>query len=147
MFSIPEQSNGLEPIEQQIERLPNATRRLAAQLRLPLEIEEVWAVLTDYDRLTSFIPNLISSRVVSREGLEVVLEQEGAQRFAGLRFTAKVTLELRERRPDGMLDFRMVSGDFRRFEGAWFVCPDPLGGIQILAIPSPEDQRLPRSRR
>ncbi|HCA62156.1 MAG TPA: oligoketide cyclase, partial [Synechococcales bacterium UBA8647] len=39
MFSIPEQSNGLEPIEQQIERLPNATRRLAAQLRLPLEIE------------------------------------------------------------------------------------------------------------
>ena len=102
MSLIPEQSNALEPIEQQIERLPNATRRLAAQLRLPLEIEAVWAVLTDYDRLTSFIPNLISSRVVSREGLEVVLEQEGAQRFAGLRFTAKVTLELRERRPDGM---------------------------------------------
>ena len=131
MSSIPEQSNALEPIEQQIERLPNATRRLAAQLRLPLEIEAVWTVLTDYDRLTSFIPNLISSRVVSREGLEVVLEQEGAQRFAGLRFTAKVTLELRERRPDGMLDFRMVSGDFRRFEGAWFLCPDPLGGVRL----------------
>ena len=61
----------------------------------------------------------------------MVLEQEGAQRFAGLRFTAKVTVELRERRPDGMLDFRMVSGDFRRFEGAWFICPDPLGGVRL----------------
>ena len=131
LSSNPKQSNALEPIEQQIERLPSATRRLAAQLRLPLEIDAVWAVLTDYDRLTSFIPNLVSSRVVRREGLEVVLEQEGAQRFAGLRFTAKVTLELRERRPDGMLDFRMVSGDFRRFEGAWFICPDPLGGVRL----------------
>ena len=83
LSSNTKQSNALQPIEQQIERLPSATRRLAAQLRLPLEIDAGWAVLTDYDRLTSFIPNLISSRVVSREGLEVVLEQEGASALLG----------------------------------------------------------------
>tara|TARA_B100002052_G_scaffold247613_1_gene234100 strand:- start:157 stop:717 length:561 start_codon:yes stop_codon:yes gene_type:complete len=120
-----------EPIEQEIERLPEATRRLAAQLILPVDLDAVWHVLTDYDHLTHFIPNLVSSKVLQRNGFDVVLEQEGSQRFAGLRFTAKVTLELRERRPDGMLDFRMVSGDFRRFEGAWFLCPDPNGGVRL----------------
>ena len=120
-----------EPIEQEIERLPEATRRLAAQLVLPLESETVWSVLTDYDHLTDFIPNLVSSKVLSRDDTVVVLEQQGAQRFAGLRFTATVTLELRERRADGMLDFRMVSGDFRRFEGAWILCADPKGGVRL----------------
>ena len=121
-----------EPIEQEIERLPEATRRLAAQLVLPLDLDAVWQVLTDYDHLTRFIPNLVSSKVLRREGFDVVLEQEGSQRFAGLRFTAKVTLELRERRADCMLDFRMVSGDFRRFEGSWFLCPDPNnGGVRL----------------
>ena len=72
--------------------------------------------MTDYDRLTSFIPNLISSRVVSREGWRWCWSKKVPSALR-LRFTAKVTLELRERRPDGMLDFRMVSGDFRRFEG------------------------------
>jgi ribosome-associated toxin RatA of RatAB toxin-antitoxin module len=108
-----------EPIEQEIERLPGATRRLAAQLRLPLTEEAVWQVLTDYEGLPSFIPNLISSRLLRRDGTLVLLEQIGSQRLVGLNFTASVQLELRERCSEGILGFRMVSGDFRRFEGAW----------------------------
>jgi len=108
-----------EPIEQEIERLPSATRRLAAQLRLPLAEAAVWEVLTDYESLPSFIPNLTSSRLLNREGSTVLLEQIGCQRFVGLNFTASVRLELEERSQEGILGFRMVSGDFRRFEGAW----------------------------
>ncbi|MEN9879050.1 MAG: hypothetical protein RLZZ158_2089 [Cyanobacteriota bacterium] len=116
-----------EPIEQEIERLPGATRRLAAQLLLPLGAEAVWEVLTDYEQLQSFIPNLVRSRLLSRDGCKVLLEQTGGQRFAGLCFTASVRLELLERREDGILGFRMVAGDFRRFEGAWTVSGDGQG--------------------
>ncbi len=110
-----------EPIEQEIERLPSATRRLAAQLRLPLAEEAVWQVLTDYENLPAFIPNLVSSRLLSRDGSVVKVEQVGSQKFVGLSFTASVRLELEERCAEGILGFRMISGDFRRFEGAWTV--------------------------
>ena len=121
-----------EPIEQEIERLPGATRRLAAQLVLPLRAEAVWDVLTDYEQLQSFIPNLVRSRLLSRDGSKVLLEQTGGQRFAGLCFTASVRLELQERPQDGILGFRMVAGDFRRFEGAWTLSGDGDGhGLRL----------------
>ena len=116
-----------EPIEQVIERLPGSTRRLAAQLALPLGPEAVWEVLTDYERLPDFIPNLERSSLVERRGDVVVLEQVGSQRFVGLRFTASVRLQLQERREQGVLDFEMLAGDFRRFQGTWTVQNDNNG--------------------
>jgi hypothetical protein len=99
----------LDTIQQAMERLPQGTRRLAVQLRLPLDPEWVWAVL----------PNLASSRQLWRRGNRVGLEQVGTQQFCGLRFSAKVELELVEDREAGELRFCMCRGDFRRFEGCW----------------------------
>ena len=110
-----------EAIEQTMERLPQGVRRLAAQLRTPLSIEELWTVLTDYENLSNFIPNLSSSQLVHREGHTVRLQQVGSQQLLGLRFSAQVQLELTEVRAEGLLSFKMVKGDFRRFEGAWRV--------------------------
>jgi len=56
----------LDTIQQEMERLPGGTRRLAVQLRLNLAPEWIWAVLTDYDSLSRFIPNLQSSRLLWR---------------------------------------------------------------------------------
>lgn len=102
-----------------MERLPQGTRRLAVQLRTPLSVEMLWKVLTDYDQLSSFIPNLASSTVLSRDNNTVRLAQVGSQQLLGLKFSAQVELELTEHRPEGLLRFRMLKGDFRRFEGAW----------------------------
>jgi len=84
----------LDTIQQEMERLPGGTRRLAVQLRLNLPPEWIWAVLTDYDSLSRFIPNLQSSRLLWRRANVVGLEQEGAQTFMGMRFKARVQLEL-----------------------------------------------------
>lgn len=108
-----------------MERLPQGTRRLAVQLRLELDPEWLWAVLTDYPNLSHFIPNLASSRQLWRRGNRVGLEQVGTQQFCGLRFSARVELELEEDHPAGELRFQMLSGDFRRFEGTWRIaCSD-----------------------
>lgn len=109
----------LDTIQQEMERLPQGARRLAVQLRLPLDPEWIWAVLTDYANLNRFIPNLASSRELWRRGNRVGLEQVGTQQFCGLRFSAKVELELVEDRDAGELRFCMCRGDFRRFEGCW----------------------------
>ncbi len=108
-----------QPIEQTVERMADGVRRLAAQLLTPVSTEHIWNVLTDYDHLSDFIPNLANSRLLSRDGNKVHLQQEGSQQFLGLKFSASVDLELEEFGPEGLLKFKMKKGDFRRFEGTW----------------------------
>jgi ribosome-associated toxin RatA of RatAB toxin-antitoxin module len=120
-------SCSLDTIQQEMERLPEGTRRLAVQLRLPLHPDWLWAVLTDYTTLSRYIPNLASSRQLWRRGNTVGLEQVGTQQFCGLRFSAKVELELVEDREACELRFAMRKGDFRRFEGTWRISSQPKG--------------------
>ena len=114
----------LDTIQQTMERLPGGCRRLAVQLRLDLDPAWLWAVLTDYDGLSTFIPNLQISRQLWRRGAVVGLEQEGAQTFMGLKFKARVQLELTEHPEQQRLSFVMLKGDFRRFEGTWQIGRD-----------------------
>ncbi len=106
-------------IEQTMERLPRGTRRLAVQLRTPIAFDYLWAVLTDYEHLSEFIPNLSSSTLLARTTNGVQLKQVGSQKLMGLKFSAEVNLELAEDKEKGLLKFHMLKGDFRRFEGAW----------------------------
>ena len=114
----------LDTIQQQMERLEQGSRRLAVQLRLDLAPELLWSVLTDYGNLNRYIPNLVSSRQIWRRDHRVGLEQVGSQQFCGLNFTARVELEIEEDPSRGELRFKMICGDFRRFEGCWRVKHD-----------------------
>jgi hypothetical protein len=120
----PEPSCSLDTIQQEMERLEQGARRLAVQLRLPLDPQWIWGVLTDYNNLSRYIPNLTSSRQLWRRGNRVGLEQVGCQQFCGLRFSARVELEIEEDQDSGELRFQMKGGDFRRFEGLWRVDRD-----------------------
>ncbi|MGC6483934.1 MAG: SRPBCC family protein [Synechococcus sp.] len=121
-----------------MERLPHGTRRLAAQLRTPLSVDSLWTVLTDYGQLSDFIPNLANSTILSRESNCVRLAQVGSQQLLGLKFSAQVELELTEHRADGLLRFRMLKGDFRRFEGSWRLqtLPDSTSLLYDLTVQS-----------
>lgn len=124
----------LDTIQQDMERLPNGKRRLAVQLRLPTQPRWLWNVLTDYDNLHKFIPNLEHSRVIWRRDHQVAVEQVGAQMFCGLRFSARVTLQLTEESEEGRLPFRMIQGDFRCFEGEWRVGADATSSWLFYAL-------------
>ena len=97
-----------QAIEQTMERLPHGARRLAVQLRTPIKEAVLWDVLTDYDHLSEFIPNLASSTVVARKEGRVQLNQVGSQQLLGLRFSAQVQFELVENRAKGQLNFHMI---------------------------------------
>ncbi len=116
-------ANDLEKrtIEQTMEILPGGARRLAAQLRTKLHFEPLWKALTNYNKLSEFIPNLTSSKVVSRSGNVVQLKQVGSQDFFGFMFSAEVLLELTEDISHGILKFHLLKGDFRRFDGSWSI--------------------------
>ena len=113
------QNNDYRTIEQTMEKLPGGTRRLAAQLTTSAFFDSLWNVLTDYDRLSFYIPNLLSSKKIYRNNNVVHLKQVGAQDFLGMKFSAEVTINLLEEKGLGLLKFSLIKGDFRRFEGSW----------------------------
>ena len=113
------QKNDYRTIEQTMEKLSGGTRRLAAQLTTSASLDSLWSVLTDYDRLSLFIPNLLSSKQIFKNNNNVHLKQVGAQDFLGIKFSAEVTINLFEEKDIGLLRFNLIKGDFRKFEGSW----------------------------
>ncbi len=113
-------------IEQTMEVLPGGSRRLAAQLTTFLEFDYLWSALTNYNQLSEFIPNLLSSRLISRVDNQVQLKQVGSQEFLGFNFSAEVWIKLIEEKSKGRLLFSLIKGDFRKFEGSWQISHSPL---------------------
>ena len=113
------QKNDYRTIEQTMEKLSGGTRRLAAQLTTSASFDSLWNVLTDYDRLSLYIPNLLSSKQIFKKNNNVHLKQVGAQDFLGMKFSAEVTINLFEEKDIGLLRFSLIKGDFRKFEGSW----------------------------
>ena len=111
--------NDYRTIEQTMEKFSGGTRRLAAQLTTSASLESLWNVLTDYDRLNLYIPNLLSSKKIYQKNNNVQLKQVGAQDFLGMKFSAEVTISLFEDKELGLLKFNLIKGDFRKFEGSW----------------------------
>lgn len=104
------------------EKLAGRQRRIQAYTDLPFKPDQVWQVLTDYDNLANFIPNLSLSQRLHHPHGGIRLEQMGAQCFLNVKFCARVVLDMVETFPRE-LRFSMVEGDFRQFEGQWLLDP------------------------
>jgi carbon monoxide dehydrogenase subunit G len=74
-----------------------------------------WAVLSDYDHLARFIPDMKSSRVVSREGNVVKVEQKGDVGFFFYKEPVTMLLEVREEPPTKIFA-RGIEGNIKRLE-------------------------------
>ncbi|CAH8294244.1 unnamed protein product [Eruca vesicaria subsp. sativa] len=112
-----------------VEKLDKSSRRIRSKIGMEASLDAVWSVLTDYEKLSEFIPGLVVSELVEKEGNRVRLFQMGQQNLAlGLKFNAKAVLDCFEKEleilPHGRrreIDFKMVEGDFQLFEGKWSI--------------------------
>jgi len=102
------------PIETRIERQGEYITVKASAL-MQVDARIAWEVLSDYDNLARFIPDMKSSRVVSREGNRVLVEQKGEFGFFFYRQPVDVTLEVLEQ-PPRRIDARRVAGNIRELE-------------------------------
>jgi len=110
------------PVEIATEPVQGRRRRILARIEIPRSVEQLWQVLTDYDHLADFIPNLARSRQLPHPDGGIRLEQLGTQCFLNIKFCARVVLDMQELFPRE-LRFSMVEGDFKEFQGAWRLHP------------------------
>jgi len=91
---------------------------VTAKMTTNADIARNWKVLTDYDRLAEFVPNLSRSQVTSREGNERVVTQNGFAQFLFLRQNIDLVLHVTEQAMEA-IDIRLVSGNMREYQARW----------------------------
>jgi ribosome-associated toxin RatA of RatAB toxin-antitoxin module len=112
--------------------------KVSAAFAVSESADTVVAVLTDYERIPRFMPDVQISRVLERTTSGAVVEQEAVSRF--MMFSKRVHLVLEVREAAGLIRFRDRSGSsFESYEGSWSISQhDSLTAIdyQLSARPS-----------
>ena len=128
-----------EPVAR-VEKAPENSRRIFAGIDIPYSVDEVWKLLTDYPNLQKVVPNLVVNEVLEEYNIanteaSVVVEvdaeepeeiqcqqlanqmkgaklrQIGGAKVAGIQFSARTTLEVREW-PNGLPDFAHFNDEY-----------------------------------
>lgn len=92
----------------------------------------VWRILTDYEHMNEFVPDLSASHVLSRSGNEVIIDQQGTARFLFMSRSIHLIVRATEQ-PMSSIDITLVSGDMKHYESHWELIPVPeTGGTRIV---------------
>lgn len=103
---------------------------VTASAEMQVDPRTVWSVISDYDHLAEFIPDLRSSRVVQRDGDRLIVEQTG--KFAFLFFQQPVEVKLAVvESPPRRIVARAVGGNLREMEGRYELENLPTGAVRL----------------
>lgn len=92
----------------------------------------VWKILTNYERMPEFVPDLQTTRVVSRHGNEVIVEQLGTARFLFVRRDIRLVVRVTEQ-PISTIDIALIAGDMKQYDCRWELIPIPeTGGTRVV---------------
>jgi hypothetical protein len=94
-------------------------------------VPDCYVVLTDFERLSEFVPGIRSSKVVSQPGEMLKIEQVGVAGPSLLGLTVRTTLGLTLTPPvagaEARVDFGAFGGNLRQMHGAWVVRENKAG--------------------
>lgn len=141
-FQVQIQAPKLDPLTAEAFQLEVAVKRVEMDGRHMFEVdaagtvraapERVWKVLTDYEQMDQFVPDLASCKVLSRSGREVIIEQFGTAHFLIMSKSIHLIVRALET-PLSAIDIGLVSGDMKHYEAHWKLVALPdTGGTRIV---------------
>lgn len=107
--------------------------------RVPVPPRAAWAVLTDFEHMPDFVPNLASSKVLQRNGKSIVVEQKGSMRLGMLPIHYESTRQI-DIAPYQFIRSHTLSGD-TRLESVMVLTP--AGGDTLLSYHATAASDLP----
>jgi hypothetical protein len=114
--------------EVRIERRGDAFA-VSARMSIGVSSATAWEVITDYNRLSDFVPDMDESRVVSRPGEPTLVRQSGAWSLLGYRVPVYVVARVEEQAMRAVR-FHSISGNVRVENGEWRIA-DQGGRVAI----------------
>ena len=102
-----------------------------ATIKAPVTLQTAWEVLVDYDHMTTILSNLSASKVASRNGNVLIVNQEGVARFGLFSYPFQVEREIRLEPMKRILS-RNLTGSLKRMESDVRLNPSNQGSsVQI----------------
>ncbi len=105
--------------------------RITARGEVAAAPAAVWRILTDYEHLAEFVPDLERVRVLSRSGDEALIEQFGVARFLFFQRAIRLVVQVHEQ-PITRIDISLVDGDMKVYRCSWQLTAVPeTGGTRV----------------
>jgi ribosome-associated toxin RatA of RatAB toxin-antitoxin module len=96
-------------------RRAGETFSINATLFAPVPLDLAWEVLTDFEHMEQFVPNVSDSRIIARQGQRLTIAQRGVARFGPLRFPFE-SERVVELSPRSEIVSSQIKGNMRRLE-------------------------------
>ena len=94
-----------------------------AVMVIPVPPAVAWEVMTDFDSLAKWVPNLRSSKVLRREGSQVLIEQVGVAEFGPFSFDFTMERRLDLEPPSGFSAVQ-TRGTLKRYQSTLRLEPE-----------------------
>ena len=92
-------------------------------MRVDATPQEAWEVLTDYDHMSRFVPDLVSSRVIRRDGDRIEVAQQARFHFGPFSLEAENVRAI-DLVPPREIRSRLISGDMLSSTFVTRIAPD-----------------------
>lgn len=128
-----------------VDRLPTAERvklknghvvtgnngKYTVRVLISTSSDIAWSVLTDYGNTPNFIPNVVSSKVISTNGNQKVIEQIDVRQVFLVTTRSRIRSAITET-AKSRIDFRAIDGDLKSMNGYWLLEPvAPYAGAKV----------------
>jgi carbon monoxide dehydrogenase subunit G len=92
----------------------------------PVPTRVAWEVLTDFENMARWVPNVRESKVVARESNSLTVEQHGVAKFGLASFSYESVRQM-DLDPQQTIRSKQLKGNMRRLESLMTLAPDGAG--------------------
>lgn len=96
--------------------------KYTARVLISTSSDIAWSVLTDYGNTPNFIPNVVSTKVISTNGNQKVIEQIDVRQVFLVTTRSRIRSAITET-AKSRIDFRAIDGDIKSMNGYWLLEP------------------------
>lgn len=114
-----------------------------ANFTVPVTPGEAWMVLTDYDHMADFLPNVRSSKIVESAGNRVHVAQQGKAYYGPLSFSYYLVQEV-ALKPYTQIRSHAIGGTVKKADGYTWLIPEGSGTRIVYHSVSKPNLHLPR---
>lgn len=104
--------------------------QVTATTLIQAPLPEVYRVAKDIEKFPEFMPDVQSIRILDRAGSRITVEWVGLMQGRKIRWVEEETWDDAAHRST----FRLVEGDFSKFEGSWSFAPVSDGTEAVLVL-------------
>jgi ribosome-associated toxin RatA of RatAB toxin-antitoxin module len=96
--------------------------KYTAKILVTASPDIAWEVLTDYDNLSKFVPNMVSDKVLTVNGNQKVVEQVDTREVFLINVQSRIRSAITETAKT-RIDFHQIDGDLQSLDGYWKIQP------------------------